>query len=312
MVQKTTYLAGLAVLLAIAAAAVASRPAPLRTAPAADDSEPVARGAIDAPRERRAPAGVPSAVPAAPRGSAAMSRSTLPPVQVAADEAVRDLVFGGIRIAARGPVRGDEWTPGDVVLRVLADRADAAIACRHPTDSERRRGLHGEQLGDLILAIVAHPSNPVGDVAASAVRDLVRGAVSDWRELGGPTGPIHLVLPPPGARADLYARILARGDTLSRAATFAIDDEERLRSVAADPAAVTVVSLEAAQRLAMPSLRVDGVPAGHGTVRIGRYPFATPIVVVHDRDPAALRLVTGLASEAARAALAAHLTIGSR
>jgi hypothetical protein len=230
-------------------------------------------------------------------------------VDVAVDEAIRGLVTPGLQAGAGSFARFGDWTGGDVILRVLNDRADAAIACREPSAGERRRGLGEEHLGDLILVLVAHPENPVASLPSATLRDLMRGGVRDWGPVGGRPGAIRLVLPPPGPQADLYARVLARGDQLSTGAVLAAGEEERIRIVLGDRSALTVVSLEAARRMQAATMRIDGVPPSLGALRTGRYPLGSPVVLVHRGSSGADVLLRALRGPAARQALSAHLTL---
>lgn len=318
MLQKTTTLAALAVLLAGAGTALVTASSSDQPARPRSDWVASTRGPVDTTRASRASA-VPSvpgstAIPAAPGGGGVPPalRAERPSLGVAIDEAVRELVLDAVHAAATAAgrrLRNDGFVPGDGVLRVANGRADLAIACREPTTGERDRGLVGERLGDLVAVIVVHPSNPVVDLEPREVRELVRGALASWHQVGGRNLPVRLVLPPPGPRSDLFARLLARGDTLSRAAEFAPSADERLRMVAGDPAAVTIVPLEAAERAHVGTVRIAGVPPGPGAVRAGRYPYATPVVLVHGGGADALRMADALREPRARRLLGAHLTL---
>src|SRR5262249_60993980 len=44
------------------------------------------------------------------------------------------------------------------------------------------------------IAIGVHPSNPVRQASLDTLRKVVRGEITNWRELGGPDLPIRLAL----------------------------------------------------------------------------------------------------------------------
>lgn len=248
---------------------------------------------------------------AAPGGAAAKSVDMSSRIaSVVVDDAMQTLITPGVRNGAADFAEFQTGMGGgDAALRVLNGRADAAISTRRATSRERRKGLGEELLGELIVTLVAHPDNPVTNLSAASLRDVLRGETTDWSDLGGNPGPIRLVLPPAGPQADLFARVAIRGDALAQSATFRTSDEERIQAVRSDPRALTVVSYEAARRLNAPTLRVDGVEPSLGGVRTGRYRLGTPIYLIYAAEPKAQRAVDAIRMPEIRKSFANFLTV---
>lgn len=293
MWEKTTTLAALAVLGALALAAL----------PGADQAPP-AFATISATRTAHEP-GEPRRVAtglATPAPQSAVSASRLAevermraaarePLRIAIDPATRNLVEPALRRIGRGPDHAD-WAGGavlDAFERVLDGRAEIAIASREPSSEERMRGLGELRLGELVVGLVVNESNPVASIASRRLRDLVRGSVTDWSELGGAPGPVRLLVPPVGPVADLYARALVAGDRFQRADDAFADDIARVRAVASDPHAIAVVSITCAHGFDVRMVSIDGEPPSLGAARCGRYPYSSPIVLGY-KDANSLRV----------------------
>jgi len=298
MWEKTTTLAALAVLGALALAAL----------PGADKAPPPfatisATRAVHALAEpRRIATGLPtrapqSAVSAARLGEVERMRAAArDPLRIAIDPGTRSLVEPALRSIGRGPDHAD-WASGavlDAFERVLDGRAEIAIASREPSSEERMRGLGELRIGELVVGLVVHASNPVVSIPSRRLRDLVRGGVTDWSELGSGTGPVRLLVPPAGPVADLYARALVAGDRFQRADDAFADDVARVRAVASDPHAIAVVSITCAQGFDVRMVSIDGEPPSLGASRCGRYPYSNPIVLVY-KDANSLRVRAFLA-----------------
>ncbi|MFN7519503.1 MAG: substrate-binding domain-containing protein [Lysobacteraceae bacterium] len=94
------------------------------------------------------------------------------------------------------------------------------------------------------LAVIVHPSNPIGALTVAQVRDLFAGRVRDWSRLGGRPGAV--VLHARDDRSGTYDtfRSLVMGDAGLAPGTTRYESTEQLAAaVAADPNAIGVVGL---------------------------------------------------------------------
>ncbi|MBI5852962.1 MAG: hypothetical protein HZB39_18280 [Planctomycetes bacterium] len=315
MWEKTTTLAALAVLGALALAAL----------PGADPEPPpltansVTRAAHTIEGPRRLATGLP-----APASQSAVSAARLAqvdrmraaarePLRVAIDPATQSLVEPALRSIGRGPDHAD-WAGGavlDAFERVLDGRAEIAVAPREPSREERLRGLGELRIGELVVGLVVHESNPVTSIPSRRLRDLVRGSVTDWSELGGAPGAVRVLVPTAGPVADLYARTLVAGDRFQGADDTLADDRARVRAVASDPHAVAVVSITCAADFDVRLMSIDGEPPSLGASRCGRYPYSSPIVLGY-KDANSLRVrafLADLRGATARGVLAAAVCV---
>ena len=116
--------------------------------------------------------------------------------------------------AASRPIRQSE-------VQALAGAGDMLSA-----QAEQVIGLDG-------LAVIVHPDNPVAVLDLEQLAQVFAGSITDWQELGGPSGPIHLyardgnsgtwetfrdlVLTPRELELDSSAKRFASTSALSRA-----------------------------------------------------------------------------------------------
>ncbi len=76
---------------------------------------------------------------------------------------------------------------------------DVAIASRKITSKEvdqmKKKGVEPKEnvLALDGIAVVVHPSNPVGQLTIEQLRDIFTGKITDWAQVGGKAGPIVLL-----------------------------------------------------------------------------------------------------------------------
>jgi phosphate transport system substrate-binding protein len=150
-----------------------------------------------------------------------------------------------IRLVPNGSGRG--------LADLAAGRADAAMLSG-PLDYLLERvnasapgGLRSEQLEKLKLAdtpkaeVVAllAPGNPVRQLTALQLRDLLSGAIVNWRQIGGPDLPVQVILADEldGVRASLASGLMA-GTTFVASAKIVERTPDIVALVVATPGGV--------------------------------------------------------------------------
>lgn len=186
-----------------------------------------------------------------------------------------------VQIAAHGTGTG---------FAALASRtADVAAASRPINDSEATTLA---ALGDLRskdaeyvigldgLAIIVHPGNPLRELDLQQLAQIFAGDVSDWQQLGGKPGPIHLYARDDrsGTYDTFRELVLApAGKRLSQSAKRYESNDELAQQVAGDPGGIGFTSLAAAAKLPTLALR-DGegqaIAPSEASVATEDYPLA--------------------------------------
>ncbi|MBP2020062.1 phosphate transport system substrate-binding protein [Symbiobacterium terraclitae] len=176
--------------------------------------------------------------------------------------------------AAGGPrvsLQGGGSTAGLVAVRSKV--AEVAMVSRDLTPEEEREGFQAHVIAYDVLAIVVHPSNPVDGLTREQLRRLMAGQITDWAEVGGLPGPVHLVNREWGSGSrDAIERLV--GPTRHDTAVLNANGFIRL-VVRQAPSAVGYLSLSVARAGGVKLLRVDGrLPGEPG------YPLVRPLTLV--------------------------------
>ena len=146
-------------------------------------------------------------------------------------------------------------------------------------------------LGTYTVSILVNAENPVSNLTSNQVQSLFTGKVKNWKEVGGPDAPVHLLIRDPVSGTYVGFKELAMGYQ---------DYDEHVRlftnylgiadAVAKDPNGIGYAGLDLAQHAGTKAISVDGVAPSAATVNGNKYPYAR-----------ALRFYTDAAKESAKA-----------
>jgi hypothetical protein len=221
----------------------------------------------------------PAAGPA-PRPSAA----TPPRLRVGFGTAATALGAGAL-CSQPPPGRDLDPQPGsdrEVIERALTGEVDLGVVAGPLAVQDLQRGLRHELLAVELFALAVRADAPAHDLSLEQIKQLLRGATRDWRELGLPPQPVVLAAPADLELRARAARVWVPGDPIGTTAVDAPDDTGVLALVRADPAAVGLVRLGALQGAAdVRALSIDGVLPSLAAYLAGTYPYGTPLLAVH-------------------------------
>lgn len=162
------------------------------------------------------------------------------------------------------------------------------------------------------LVPVVHPLNPLGNLSVGDIKRVLRGDVSNWRQLGGPDAPIRFI-----AHEDIFAgveyvlmnQLFGSIDVEFEKAELVADDFNIGAAVAADPNAIAVMSMASARHFPVKPLNLDGVAANIDTLKSGEYRLFRPLYMVlassHQQRDALERVVKFVESAKVRPAIRA-------
>ncbi|HWI52634.1 MAG TPA: substrate-binding domain-containing protein, partial [Symbiobacteriaceae bacterium] len=112
------------------------------------------------------------------------STSVQPVAEVLAEAYARD---GGGRVS----IQGGGSTAG--VQAVLNGVAAVGTVSRRLTPAEKAGGLREYVIAYDVLTVVVHPDNPLKGLTRHQLGALFGGAVTDWGQLKGAPGAVHIV-----------------------------------------------------------------------------------------------------------------------
>jgi phosphate transport system substrate-binding protein len=174
---------------------------------------------------------------------------------------------------------------------------DVAMASRAISPDEVTR-LKDKGLGDLSsaanehvvaldgVAVVVHPNNPLGSLDRNALHAIFTGKLTDWSEVGGAAGPIHVVArDDQSGTFDTFHHLVLGDDKLVADAKRYVRSDALADAVASDPAAIgfvglayvrTAKALAVGEPGALPLLPTQFTVATEGYMLSRRLYFYTP------------------------------------
>lgn len=156
------------------------------------------------------------------------------------------------------------------------------------------------------VAIIVNSANPLSSLTDAQVRAIYRGAVSNWRAVGGKDCPITVVNKAEGrSTLELFLQHFALKNSEIHAQVVIGENQQGIKTVAGIPGAIGYVSIgsadyESSHGAAIRLLPMEGIPATVASVRDGRFPLSRPLNLVTHGTPDALahRFVEFARSEA--------------
>lgn len=142
------------------------------------------------------------------------------------------------------------------------------------------------------IAIIVHSSNPISDLTEEQVRKIFRGEIANWSALGGPDKQIVVINKAQGrSTLELFLEHFGLKAEEVRASTVIGDNQQGIKLVAGNSAAIGYVSVGAAeyaeaQGTSLRSLPLRGVASTRANVQNGSYPLRRPLNLVIRGEPA--------------------------
>ena len=150
-------------------------------------------------------------------------------------------------------IRLDSGTSREAVRALFAAECDLAVISRELRPEERRSAsvggleLEGYRFARNAVLMIVHPTNPVENLSLDEVRQIYKGQVSDWSQLGGRSGAIVPVVQRPETDVtEFFAEEALGGEPMVARAVMAQNDSDVVAAVARERNAVGYVALGAA------------------------------------------------------------------
>jgi phosphate transport system substrate-binding protein len=164
---------------------------------------------------------------------------------------------------------------------LFVGRCDIAAASRDANTNEmalaRDNGIQltNEAIGTYCVAVVVNANCPFSDLTRAQVRDVFTGAVQNWKEVGGPDSPIHLVIRHPVSGTYLGFRELAMEDKpYALGAKTCTNYTDIVQAVGADRNAIGYSSFQLATKPGIKAIAIGGAAPSAAAVKQGKYPYA--------------------------------------
>ena len=170
--------------------------------------------------------------------------------------------------------------------------ADIGLASRALKPEEG--DLHADTIAMDGIGLIVHADNPVKALSDEQIRAIYTGAVTNWKAVGGADRRITVVNKAEGrSTLELFLHHFRLTSREIRAQAVIGDNEQGIKTVAGNPAAIGYVSIgtaeyDQAQGVPIRLLPMAGVAATVDNVRSGRFPLARPLNLVTTGTPGPL------------------------
>lgn len=168
--------------------------------------------------------------------------------------------------------------------------ADIGMASRalHPDEND----LTAFTVAQDGIALIVHRDNPVAGLSDDQVRAIYQGGTDNWRAVGGDDRPITVVNKAEGrSTLELFLEYFHLNNRDVQADVVIGENQQGIKAVAGDPAAIGYVSIGSAEYEAQAGtpirlLPLGGVAARIETVNEKRYPLRRELNLVVNGQPA--------------------------
>jgi phosphate transport system substrate-binding protein len=173
-------------------------------------------------------------------------------------------------------------------------KLDMGGSCRMNLPSEDRSELHASMhpVAWDALAVITHKSNPVKNISTQKVRDIYKGKITNWRQLGGPNAPIHLYVRRGKISGVGYAiRQYLFKDSMAEFVTekkYVMRSSGPLeKSIEKDANGIGITGISSARKREVKIIALDDKQPSYENVMRGKYVLYRPLYLVTTPTPSA-------------------------
>jgi hypothetical protein len=144
-------------------------------------------------------------------------------------------------------------------------------------------------VGHDLKVVVTHPSQPIGGIAYRELMAIVTGKINNWKDVGGPSRPMALVVHDhcPNYVEPVRQLLLDNKARWSKQALFVKTDQKHLETVARFESSIGINSWILAEPMVrageLKVLTLDGVAPTVDAGLAGRYPLMGPMSMLFQR-----------------------------
>ncbi len=154
-------------------------------------------------------------------------------------------------------------TCGKSAAKVDRKEVDIGGFCCPPGEHDRLPGLKYHTLGITPLAFLVHPDNTVKDISLTQLRQILKGDITDWSEVGGRDMPIKKIVSfHCKHRPGHWTLALKHEDLFSPDVLTTGEMEDMIAFVASNPGAIGFETMHVAARFRhrgeVNALKIDG------------------------------------------------------
>jgi phosphate transport system substrate-binding protein len=180
---------------------------------------------------------------------------------------------------------------GDGAAALIDGRCDIATMSRFMKDKEFKSAVDHNVLpvAHAIamdgVCIIVHPSNPITALTTAQVRDIYKGDIKNWKELGGPD--MEIVIISRDSSSGTYETVnekVMKEEKMAKNVEYVNSNPQAQARVKTTPGAVGYVGLGFVDA-DVKALKIDGVQPTKQTIASGTYPISRPLFMFTNGYP---------------------------
>ena len=166
----------------------------------------------------------------------------------------------------------------------ITGAANIGMSSRNLTDAEKK--LHAVTIAKDAIAVIVHPTSPIGNLPLDKIREVFSGKIANWKELGGPNHPIDIVTREEGSGTrESFQKFVMGKEDISLGALVQDSNGAVRQVISNDPNAIGYISLGLVNDQ-VNALRISGVEPNLNNVYNGKYTLVRPFLFVFSGEPA--------------------------
>ena len=214
------------------------------------------------------------------------STTVLPIAQRAAEEFMN--LHPDVSISVRG------GGSGMGIAALIDGTVDIANSSRPIKTKElkkaREKGI--KPVGTVIakdgIAVIVHPSNPVGELSLAQIRAIYTGEINKWKEVGGESKTIVVISRDVASGTfEVFKKLALGGERVRPDALMLASNKAVATTVAKTPGAIGYIGLGYLSP-EVKAVKVEGVYPSKEDVVSGEYKLARPLFMYTDGEPRGL------------------------
>ncbi len=135
------------------------------------------------------------------------------------------------------------------------------------------------------IAIIVHPSNSIKDLPLDRIREIFSGKIENWKAMGGPSLPIHIVTREEGSGTrESFQNFVMGKEDISLGALVQDSNGAVRQLIATDSNAIGYISLGLVNDQ-VTAIKISGVEPNLTNVYNGKYTLVRPFLFVFNGNP---------------------------
>ncbi|RKY25492.1 MAG: hypothetical protein DRP62_01045 [Planctomycetota bacterium] len=180
---------------------------------------------------------------------------------------------------------------GDGAAALVDKRCDVAIMSRFMKEKEFKRAVENGvfPVAHVVamdgVCVVVHPSNPVTQLSTSQIRDIYKGKITNWKEVGGANLRIVVITRDTSSGTyETFHKLVMNKEEMGSSVEYVNSNPQahvRVKTTAGAIGYVGIGFLDSNVK----ALKVDGVAPSRQTIATGQYPVARPLFMFTNGYP---------------------------